>query len=38
MGEPAQEGTISAKKSNESTTATGNKSKGFTDDEGAPKS
>jgi hypothetical protein len=39
MGEPAQEGTMSAKKatqkSNKSTTATGKKSKGFTDDEGA---
>jgi hypothetical protein len=39
MGEPAQEGTMSAKKarqkSNKSTTATGKKSKGFTDDERA---
>jgi uncharacterized protein YdhG (YjbR/CyaY superfamily) len=39
MGEPAQEGTMSAKKSTQkstkSTTATGKKSKGFTDDERA---
>jgi uncharacterized protein YdhG (YjbR/CyaY superfamily) len=35
MGEPAQEGTMSAKKSTRSTAATGKKSKGFTDDERA---
>src|ERR671920_843111 len=35
MGEPAQEGTMSAKKSTKSTAATGKKSKGFTDDERA---
>jgi uncharacterized protein YdhG (YjbR/CyaY superfamily) len=39
MGEPAQEGTMSAKKdtqkSTKSTTATGKKSKGFTDEERA---
>jgi uncharacterized protein YdhG (YjbR/CyaY superfamily) len=35
MGEPAQEGTMSAKKSTRSTAATGKKSKGFTGDERA---
>jgi uncharacterized protein YdhG (YjbR/CyaY superfamily) len=35
MGEPAQEGTMSAKKSTKSTAATGKNSKGFTDDERA---
>src|SRR5215213_5853672 len=35
MGEPAQEGTMSAKKSIKSTAATAKKSKGFTDDERA---
>jgi uncharacterized protein YdhG (YjbR/CyaY superfamily) len=35
MGEPAQEGTMSAKKSTRSTAATDKKSKGFTDDERA---
>jgi uncharacterized protein YdhG (YjbR/CyaY superfamily) len=35
MGEPAQEGTMCAKKSTRSTAATGKKSKGFTGDERA---
>jgi uncharacterized protein YdhG (YjbR/CyaY superfamily) len=35
MGEPAQEGTMSAKKSTKSAAAPGKKSKGFTDDERA---